>query len=510
MLVAAGDQGKSLYCRAMSSLPTTVHTAERRAKIMATLGPASNTPDVLRSLIQAGVNIVRLNLSHGTHKQHAAVVRSVRALAEELRRYVPVVVDLMGPRYRLGQVIDGPRVLDVGDTVQLGPPETGVDLPVEDAEIVGYLQPGERVLIDNGLIELRVESRQDEHVLCRVVHGGSVTTRKGINLPDTDLPFHISEKDEADIRFAIAIEADLIAASYVGRAQHVHDVRARIVAAGGDLPVIAKLERAAAVEDSNLRAILGAANGVMVARGDLGVEVPLDQVPVLQKKIIAAGRRAGRPVIVATQMIESMMEQPRPTRAEVSDIANAVFDGADVLMLSGETAAGRYPVEAVQTMARIIQEAEAYQEGVTDYSLGPMEVASDALEENLDISNAVSAAAARAAEMIDVKYIVAFSQGGFTARLVTRYRPQVPVLAFTVSVRLARRLQTLWGVQPIVLEQKVEHHDEVAALVDRYLRESGLAQPGDALILLMGDPISERPRTNLLRVHRVRAADPES
>ena len=469
---------------------------------MATVGPASSDPQVLRELLRAGVNIFRLNLSHGDQATHRETVRRIREAATEQRIYVPIVFDLMGPRYRLGQLPEGPRVLEEGQQVQLGLPDAGIELPVEDPELIAHLQPGERVLIDNGLVELSVATRHDGYLTCKVLHGGTVTTRKGINLPDTDLPFHISAKDRSDIFFAAEVGADLIAASYVGRAQHIEDLRKVIAEAGGDLPVVAKLERVAAVE--NLDEILEVADGVMVARGDLGVEVPLPQVPVLQKKIVAAGLRTGRPVIVATQMIESMMEQPRPTRAEVTDIANAVFDGADVLMLSGETAAGKYPVEAVRTMARIIEQAESYREGMTQHTFGPLEVAGEAQEESFDISNAVSAAAAHAAGMLKVKHIVAFSQGGFTARLITRYRPEASILVFTVSVRVARRLQLLWGVRPLVLDTILQHHDEVVDVVDHQLRELGLADPGDVLVLLMGDPISQRPRTNLLRIHRVR------
>ncbi|RPH56162.1 pyruvate kinase, partial [bacterium] len=300
--------------------------AERRAKIMATLGPVSRDEGVLRSLIRAGVDLFRLNLSHGTQEQHRETIRRVRRVAEEESVHLPVVLDLMGPRYRLGTIPDEPRLLSSNQEVVLGPGSSGADLPVEEG-IIEHLESGERVVIDGGLIELRVESKAGGRARARVVNGGPVKTRKGINLPDSNLPFEISEKDRSDIVFAVAEGADYLAASYVGAASHVELIRSAVAGAGGRIPIIAKLERATAIEC--LHDIAEAADGLMVARGDLGVEVPLSTVPVLQKKIIAAGQLAGRPVIVATQMLESMIEQPRPTRAEATDVANAVFDGAD-------------------------------------------------------------------------------------------------------------------------------------------------------------------------------------
>jgi pyruvate kinase len=392
-----------------------------------------------------------------------------------------------------------------------------VDLPV-DVEILIHLQPGERVLIDSGLIELRVESKQGDRVRARVVNGGPVKTRKGINLPDTDLPFEISEKDRSDIAFAVAEEADYLAASYVGEGSHIEAVRAVVSAAGGRIPIIAKIERKTAIE--KLDEITEAADGVMVARGDLGVEVPLYTVPVLQKKIVAAGRLSGKPVIVATQMLESMVEQPRPTRAEATDVANAVFDGADALMLSGETAAGKYPVLVVETMARIIQEAEDYARETNprpevqplghvqarrSFALDPHESETAGAELSLDVPDMVSAAAVLAAEQIGVRRIVAFSQSGFTARLVARYRPPSPIMAFTPDARVARQIQLVWGVRPFVAEFQVGSLEDIVTVVERELLAANLVQPGERIIILMGHPVRERPLANLMRVHRIRS-----
>jgi pyruvate kinase len=490
---------------------------ERRAKIMATLGPASRDEAVLRELVRAGVDLFRLNLSHGTQEQHRETLHRVRRIAGEEGCHLPVALDLMGPRYRLGRIPDEPRTLAPDEEVVLGPEAGDVDLPV-DPEILEHLEPAERVLIDGGLIELRVQSKQGDRVRARVVNGGPVKTRKGINLPDSNLPFEISEKDRSDIAFAVAEGADYLAASYVGAAAHVEAVRSAAAEAGGRIPVIAKIERATAVEC--LTGITEAADGLMVARGDLGVEVPLYTVPVLQKRIVAAGRLAGKPVIVATQMLESMVEQPRPTRAEATDVANAVFDGADALMLSGETAAGRYPVQTVETMARIIQEAEEYARTSDDrHTLQPLgqvharrtyalesEPQIDS-ESALQVPDMVSSAAVYAAEQLGVRRIVAFSQSGFTARLVARYRPRSPIMAFTPDGRVARQLQLVWGVRPFVAEFQVGSLDDIVQVVERQLLAARLVEPGDRIIILMGHPVRERPLTNLMRVHRVRSSE---
>ncbi len=488
---------------------------ERRAKIVATLGPASAEEAALGHLLKAGADVLRLNLSHGDHASHRRAIQLVRRVAAEQGRHIPVLLDLMGPRFRLGVIENGPRQLRKGEVVKLG--DGGqADLPVDDPGFLRHLRIGERVLIDNGLIEVEITGKRGKVVTARVVHGGPVATRKGLNLPDSKIPFAISEKDRADIAFAVAEGADFLAASYIGRGRDVEAVREVVEAEGAQIPIVAKLERAAAVE--HIDEITAAADAVMVARGDLGVEVPLHQVPVLQKRIIAAGRRQGKPVIVATQMLESMMTQPRPTRAESSDVANAVFDGADALMLSGETAAGRYPVEAVRTMARIIVEAEDYK--LAAFASGdpprdpqlpagrfptpaPRTLAEPEFSGAVEIADVIAAAAVQAAAKLEDSVIVAFSQGGFTARRLSRYRPVVPTLVFTTDARVARRIQLLWGTRPIHLAHEVQHREDLIEVVERELLIRRLIRPGECVILLMGYPIQERPLTNLLRVHRV-------
>ncbi len=480
---------------------------ERRAKIVATLGPATADERMLGRLLAAGADVLRFNLSHGSQDSHRRALRMVRRVARARGLQIPVLLDLMGPRYRLGELVSGPRELRPGERVTLGEPAPRVDLPVDDPEFLRHLRIGERVLIDNGLVELEVTSKRSGTVLARVIHGGAVSTRKGINLPDSRLPFTISEKDAADIAFAVAERADYIAASYVGRARDLGAIRAILARHGAAIPIVAKLERAAAIE--HIDEIVAAADAVMVARGDLGVEVALHEVPVLQKRIIAAGRRLGKPVIVATQMLESMMVQPRPTRAETSDVANAVFDGADALMLSGETAAGRYPIEAVKTMAKIIVEAEKYklktlperpEPGAT---LGAVGAAGDTGA--IEIADVIAAAAVHAASKLDGSRIVAFSQGGFTARRLARYRPIVPTFVFTTDAQVARRIQLLWGMRPIHLARDVQHREDLIEIVERQLLDRRLVRPGECVILLMGFPIRHKALTNLLRIHRVSA-----
>jgi len=487
----------------------------RRAKIVATLGPASTDERTLAALLAAGVDVVRLNLSHGSTSSHRQNLRRVRRLARAAGREIPVILDLMGPRFRLG-ALAAPRALRRGERVTLGAAAAGAELPVDDSGFLRHLRAGERLLVDNGLVELEVLGKSRGAVAARVVAGGTVAARKGINLPDSRIPFSISAKDRADIAFAVAAGADYLAASYIGRARDVEAVREAIRAAGGAIPIVAKLERAAAVE--HIDEIVAAADAVMVARGDLGVEVALHRVPVLQKRIVAAGRRMGKPVIVATQMLESMMGQPRPTRAESSDVANAVLDGADALMLSGETAAGRFPVESVRTMARIVVEAEAYRAASSPAngtsaadptaarpsSITRLRREGAALAGAIEIADVVAAAGVHAAERLAHSHIVAFSQGGFTAQRIARHRPRAATLVFTTDARVARRMQLLWGVTPIHLAREVQHREDLVEEVERELLARRAIRPGDCLVLLMGHPMRERPLTNLLRIHRVR------
>lgn len=459
----------------------------------------------------AGADVIRLNLSHGSAREHIETFERIRSASAELGAHVPVILDLMGPRYRLGRMAE-PKTLSRGQTLVIGPPGAGVDLPIDDLKLLQHLKAGNRFLVGDGLVELTVVSEEDGSFAAKVVNGGAVSSRKGINLPDSDLPFTISPKDRRDLKLAVTLGADYVAASYVGTAQDLDDLRRIVRRAGGDIPLIAKLERARAI--NHLHEIVSTADAVMVARGDLGVEVPLHRVPVLQKQIIESGRMHGKPVIVATQMLESMILSPRPTRAESSDVANAVFDGADALMLSGETAAGRYPVEAVRTMAKIMSEAESHRflsrrkdevrllAHATDP--GSSESGHREKEDALILADVVSAAAVSSTKSLKVRQIVAFSQGGFTARTIARYRPETPICMLTSDPSVARSVQLVWGVRPLQVDKSVKHHDQVVDLVDRELLAAKLAKPGDVIVILMGVPIRDRPLTNLMRLHHVR------
>ncbi|MCP4202898.1 MAG: pyruvate kinase [bacterium] len=484
------------------------------AKIVVTVGPATAGARVLKRVLRAGADVIRVNLSHGSTQEHRATFERVRAVSAEIGSHVPVILDLMGPRYRLGRM-EAPRSLRRGQTVVIGPTGGEVDLPIDDPKLLGHLKSGDRFLIGDGLVELGVNSESGGAFTAEVVNGGTVSSRKGINLPDSDLPFTISTKDRQDLELAVELGADYVAASYVGTAEDLEALRRIIRLAGGDIPLIAKLESARAIK--HLHGIVSSADAVMVARGDLGVEVPLHRVPVLQKQIIESCRIHGKPVIVATQMLESMVKRPRPTRAESSDVANAVFDGADALMLSGETAAGRYPVEAVKTMAKIMHEAEAHRLfSRREREVRPLAHAGDPgsssegrgkRDEAFVLADVVAAAAVFSTKNLKVRQIVAFSQGGFTARTIARYRPDTPICMLTTDARVARSVQLVWGVRPLLVDKSVEHHDQVVELVDRELLEADLARPGEVIVILMGVPIHDRPLTNLMRLHHVRSLE---
>lgn len=475
----------------------------RRTKILATLGPASSSEEMIYRLLTSGVDAFRLNFSHGRHQDHEKVVATIRDVATELGRYVPIVGDIQGPKLRIG---------DVDGVIQL---ESGQNLVISTEPLLGNakivstpftplpheVQIGHRILINDGLVELVVTSVDDTQVTTRVIHGGPISSKKGMNFPDSELTIPaITDKDRLDVKFAVAQQLDYIAASFVRRKSDILDLRGLLHEAGGDeINVIAKLEKPQAID--NLDEILEVSDGVMVARGDLGVELPPEAVPIIQKKILARASRWGRFAITATQMLESMTTNSRPTRAEASDVANAIFDGSDAVMLSAETASGRYPVEAVQMMARIVFSAEANRQHVNyQWEREPFRKMSE-LDEFTD---ALAGSANYAAEQLDAKYIVVFTQTGFAARLMSKFRPKVPIIALTPSSWVARRMNLLWGVQPFVLKDAGQFHEQIVDGVDDYLLAKDIVRPGDRLVILMGSPIYQRAKTNLLRVHRVR------
>jgi pyruvate kinase len=478
----------------------------RRTKIVATVGPASRSPEMLERLVQAGVNVFRLNFSHGTHDEHFAVVRSVREIAARLHRPVALLQDLSGPKIRIGQVKDGvelvkgARIAIVTDTSIEGSAElistTYEPLPRD-------VKPGDPVLLDDGNLELRVLGVAAGRVECEVVDGGPLRSSKGMNLPGVALSTPaLTEKDRSDLAFGVQHMVDYVALSFVRRAKDIEQAQALVRSLGGDTPVIAKIEKPDAV--SNLDEILAAADGVMVARGDLGVEIGTEDVPIVQKRIIAAANAAGKVVITATQMLESMIENPRPTRAEASDVANAILDGTDAVMLSGESAVGKFPVETVETMARIADYTEEHGFGSilprrSDVRRGDRP-AYGKLPGTL-VTRSLTRVATSVAEELGCKLIVAFTESGITARLLALHRPRVPVVAITHEDKVYRRLALAWGVVPVKSEF-VENTDELLAAGETRLKARGLVEKGDTILMLSGHSPAAAA-TNMLRVHTV-------
>ena len=470
----------------------------RRAKIVVTLGPATDGEGIVSRLIQAGANAFRLNFSHGDHEEHRRRLTEVRKAAAAAGVAVAVLQDLAGPKLRTGRIRDGAVELLDGATLLLtarpveGTPEC---IPVTYPYLVEDVPPGSRILLDDGRIELEAVGREGNDLRCYVVHGGILGEKKGVNFPGIALRVPtLTEKDREDLAFGLEMGVDYVALSFVRRAADLQEARAWMERLGKRVPLIAKIEKPQAIDD--LLAILEVCDGVMVARGDLGVELPPEQVPILQKEIIEQANAYRRLVIVATQMLESMMHEPRPTRAEASDVANAVIDGADAVMLSGETAIGKYPVEAVEMMARIVVEAER---SGRHGDVGAREVAAPP---PFGYAQAISHAAREIAHDLDLKAIVAFSQSGFTARLIAKDRPRVPILAVTPDEAVWRQLALLWGVTPVLCPFAPDT-DGMIRLVEEELFRRGLLAPGDLVVILGGMPVATRGMTNFLKIHRL-------
>ncbi len=484
----------------------------RRTKIIATLGPASNSEEMILRLLTSGVDVFRLNFSHGRHEDHAPVIARVREIATDLGRYIPIIGDIQGPKLRIGEV-DGVKILGPGQTFIITTKLTaGTDRIVSTpfTPLPREVAVGHRILINDGLVELVVVGVDELQVTTRVIHGGPISSKKGMNFPDSTLTIPaITDKDQIDVKFAVEHHLDYIAASFVRRRSDIEGLRKLLADNGGaEINVISKLEKPQAID--NLEEILDVSDGVMVARGDLGVELPPEAVPIVQKRVLQTasrwGRfaitasRWGRFAITATQMLESMTTNSRPTRAEASDVANAIFDGSDAVMLSAETASGRYPAEAVQMMARIVMAAEANRGIEHSETRAPLRRNGEFDE----FTDALAGSANYAAEQLDAKYIVVFTQTGFAARLMSKFRPRAPIIALTPSSWVARRMNILWGVQPFVLKDVGEFHEQIVDKVDEFLLSKDIVRPGDRLVILMGSPLYQRAKTNLLRVHRVR------
>jgi len=481
----------------------------RKAKIVCTIGPASDRLETLDRLIEEGMNAARLNFSHGSHTSHAAAIKTIREAAERCRAAVAIIQDLQGPRIRVGEVDDTGVVLRERQAVrlqtvlarsggQLGHQASSSshiqEIPVTYQHLARDVKPGARILINDGLIELIVEQISGGHLDCHVVIGGTVTSHKGINLPGTRVSAPtLTDKDREDIRFGVAEGVDYVALSFVRGPDDVRAAKKLIAECGGSIPVIAKIERQEAI--AGLEAILEEADGVMIARGDLGVELGPEAVPLLQKRIIAEANRRRRLVITATQMLESMTQHLRPTRAEASDVANAVFDGTDAVMLSAETAIGAHPVETVQVMDRIIRAAEqGHEPGVVPKRQSDFG--------NMTLPDAICMAASSAAAATTATAIVAFSELGSTARLISKQRPVAPIISFTPFEPVRRQMALYWGVQPHTM-QEIAQTDERIHEAERRLKTEGLVKTGERIVILSGTQIGQPGGTNLIKLQEV-------
>lgn len=470
----------------------------RRAKIVCTLGPATDAYDQIKALVEAGMDIARFNLSHGDHAEHEERYQRVRKAADETGRSVGLLADLQGPKIRLGRFLEGPVLLERGDTFTITvEPDVDGDRDgcgTSHAGLAADVTPGERVLVDDGKVCLEVTAVDGPRVRTTVVEGGVISDHKGLNLPGVAVSVPaLSEKDEADLRWALRTGFDVIALSFVRSGEDIADVHRIMDEEGRRLPVIAKVEKPQAVEA--IEDIVAAFDGIMVARGDLGVEMPLEQVPIVQKRAIRLAKRNAKPVIVATQMLDSMIENSRPTRAEASDVANAVIDGTDAVMLSGETSVGKYAVETVRTMSRIIAAAE---EDILAGGLPPL------TERNKPRTQggAVARAAAEMGDFLRARFLVAFTESGDTARRLSRYRSPIPLLAFTPEPATRSQLSLTWGVETF-LGPHVGSTDAMVDQVDEYLLKYGRCRKGDIVVITAGSPPGVSGSTNLVRVHHV-------
>jgi pyruvate kinase len=478
-----------------ADLNLTDSPSQRRAKIVATLGPASNTEPVIRDLIRAGLDVVRLNFSHGSHERKAAVIQKIRKLSQEEGKPLCILGDLQGPKIRTGLLKDHqPVLLKAGHRLTITPREV-----LGTASLVGTtfqtlaenVEQGSRILLSDGLIELRVHEVSGEDVACDIVNGGMLGEHKGINLPGVLVRTpSLTEKDSVDLDFALKHGVDAIAVSFVRTAEDVTLVRNRVAALGGHTWIIAKLEKPQAVE--HLDAILQVSDGIMVARGDLGVELPPEKVPAIQKFMIRRAAEYSKPVITATQMLESMIENPRPTRAEVSDVANAIYDGTDAVMLSGESAVGKYPVESVAMMARIVSETELHIK--ENLESAPRERLT-----HLSIAQTICEATAHAADDLDLRGIALFTESGATARQLSKYHPSAPIFALSPVEVTVNRLNLLWGTTPIRCP-KANTTEAMVDLAEKMLEKGGYVRPREVIAIVAGTR-TKSGSTNFLRLH---------
>lgn len=469
----------------------------RKTKIICTLGPSTEDEKVLRKLMQSGMDVARINMSHGTYEEHKQKIEKLKKLRDELELPVAILLDTKGPEIRTGNFPEK-VILETGQTFIL------TTIPCDgDKEhcyitfdgLPGDVEIGTRILIDDGLIEMVVRSKTDTDIVCEVLNGGPVSSHKGINVPDItlSLPF-LSDKDRADLKFGIEQDVDFVAASFTRSAEDINEMRAELELNGGhDIRIIAKIENKDGV--NNIDDIVRVSDGIMVARGDLGVEIPIAEIPVIQKMLIRKTRNSDKPVITATQMLDSMIKNPRPTRAETTDVANAIYDGTSVIMLSGETAAGAYPVEAVRTMARIAETTENNIDYIDRFNKLDM-------HERPDVTSAISHATCTTAHDLGAAAIITVSKSGSTSRMLSKYRPECPIISGTPSEKVWRQTNMSWGVRPIKIEEK-DNTDDLIDHVIEVAQQKGLLKNGDLVVLTAGVPLGVSGTTNLMKVHLV-------
>jgi len=469
----------------------------KRTKIVCTIGPSSESVEILKKMIISGMDVARLNFSHGSHNGHLKIINNIRKASKRTGKTVAILGDLQGPKIRTGLLKNKEYFLKENSEITLTTRNilgTEKIISTNYKNITKDLKREDLILLDDGMIQLKVKNIEDNNVFCKVIAGGLLKEHKGINLPGVDLSVSsLTKKDVEDLKFCLENDLEYIALSFVRKVEDVKKIKKTISKFKKDTPVIAKLEKPEAVE--NLEEILDISDGVMIARGDMGVEMELEKVPIMQKKIIEKANEYMIPVITATQMLESMTEHPRPTRAEASDVANAILDGTDAVMLSEETALGEYPLESVKVMSRIIETTEKeFSTQIVKRKIHPEKV--------LSFPDTVTSAAVYSAEAIRAKAIVAFTQSGFTALLISKSKPYIPVIAFTPYEKIKRKMSLYWGVNPKIMPL-IENTDDLIEKVDKLLLKERFVKRGDAIVIILGAPIYEKGTTNLLKLHRI-------
>ncbi|MEX2404924.1 MAG: pyruvate kinase [Balneolales bacterium] len=471
----------------------------RKTKIVCTLGPSSNTPEVIEALIQSGMNVARLNFSHGSHDDHRQVINHIRQVSARLNKSVAILMDLQGPKIRVGQMKDGGQFITTDSMVVLTPKEvvgSSELIPIDYTNLTEDAAVGNTILMDDGLLEFKIESMVDGKVTARTIVGGLLKSRKGVNLPNVRTSISaITEKDKEDLEFGLGEDVDLVAMSFVRYADDVQELISKVRARGSNAGIIAKIEKPEALLE--IDDIIEEADGIMVARGDLGIEIASERVPLIQKSIIDKCKLAGKPVITATQMLESMIMNPRPTRAESSDVANAVLDGTDAVMLSGESASGKYPVEAVQTMDKICRNIELETEEIY-HSLAFKRPE----WKEKQVIETLSYSCVTMAENVNAKVIATITHSGTTARRIAKFRPREPIIAFTESEDVRRQLNLIWGVSSVKLDQLFDT-DKSVKLMENYLKEFGLVEADDRVVIATGMPIATRGHTNMVKLSTI-------